>query len=88
MLVLCERVQQQAGGSAATVYRTGSSIAAQKCICAKRFLCRYSGYSAIQGAAIGYRRLYVAVRRALFEFDTVKLTVPWARRIANLKVKY
>ena len=29
MLVLCARVQQQAGGSAATVYRTASSIAAQ-----------------------------------------------------------
>ena len=29
MLVLCARVQQQAGGSAATVYRTASSISAQ-----------------------------------------------------------
>ena len=29
MLVLCVRVQQQAGGSAATVYRTASSIAAK-----------------------------------------------------------
>ena len=62
MLVLCARVQQQAGGSAATVYRTATSIVARSaaiegCICAKRFLCRYSGHSAIQGTAIGDRRL-------------------------------
>ena len=54
MLVLHARVQQQAGGSAATVYRTASSIiVAQRAaiervrFCAKRFLCRYSGHSAI-----------------------------------------
>ena len=75
--VVCACAAAAGGGFRShSVYRTASSIAGsaaiEGCICAKRFLCRYSGHSAIiQGVAIEDRRLYPNLLTCLVRFSAV-----------------